>query len=88
MKYLLMILILLALASCDCGCGDDKQFAHPLMKKLPKEAHFIKAYKDNYSDSLKESRWIKYELEGECFIYNWVDGNRTNTKVDCKGEEQ
>jgi hypothetical protein len=85
MKYLLLILALLALSSCKCACGDDKQYAHPLMRNLPSEARFIKAYKDNRNDSLKNSHWIKYELEGECFLYSdW--NNLGITKVDCKGE--
>jgi hypothetical protein len=80
MKYLLVLLILSFLVVWILG--DDKQYAHPLMSCLPAEAHFIKAYKDNHNDSLKNSQWIKYELEGECFIFSSYYNNM-NTKVDC-----
>lgn len=75
------MLVLTALTACNCGLCEDnpkKKNTHPEMKYTPEGAKFVK--------DLKGFRglWIKWELNGECFMsYNLAGNSAVLTKVDC-----
>jgi hypothetical protein len=58
--------------------GCNQEFSE--MRYVPEGAKFIKSYTAKSS----QNKWMKWELDGECFLsYDVAAGNGLLTKVDC-----
>jgi hypothetical protein len=79
-----LLLLSVFLVGCNGNsCKTNEEFSE--MRYVPEGAKFIKSYTPKSSSD----RWMKLELDGECFLSYDIGGERgLLTKVNClEGEE-
>lgn len=81
-KFLLLSAFILV--GCENQCRDRSSEQFSEMNYVPKGAKFIKSYEPNSSMLWNRDRWMKWELDGECFLSYDVRGQAgLLTKVSC-----
>lgn len=79
MKKLLLFSVFLV--GCNRNsCRTNEEFSE--MRYVPEGAKFIKSYTPKSSND----RWMKWELDGECFLSYDVSGQRGLLTYDVRGQ--